>query len=97
MDILVNIAGVKGEQDWEAVYDVNLVKILHIVDIHLFSERSPHGPRDCLGSDVSGERWQGGSSYIPLIHLWCHLPGFPNESLIFRVKKLDVYQQPFVT
>ena len=27
MDILVNIAGVKGEQDWEAVYDVNLVKI----------------------------------------------------------------------
>ena len=24
-DILVNIAGVKGEQDWEAVYDVNLV------------------------------------------------------------------------
>ena len=25
MDILVNIAGVKGEQDWETVYDVNLV------------------------------------------------------------------------
>ena len=24
-NILVNIAGVKGEQDWEAVYDVNLV------------------------------------------------------------------------
>ena len=23
----MNIAGVKGEQDWEAVYDVNLVKI----------------------------------------------------------------------
>ena len=25
VDILVNIAGVKGEQDWETVYDVNLV------------------------------------------------------------------------
>ena len=24
-DILVNIAGVKGEEDWETLYDVNLV------------------------------------------------------------------------
>ena len=25
-DILVNIAGVKGEQDWETLYDTNLVR-----------------------------------------------------------------------
>ena len=27
-DILVNIAGVKGEQDWETLYDVNLVRVM---------------------------------------------------------------------
>lgn len=26
-DILVNIAGIKGEQDWEKMYDINVVII----------------------------------------------------------------------
>ena len=26
-DVAVNIAGIKGEQDWENIYDINLVKI----------------------------------------------------------------------
>ena len=28
-DILVNIAGVKGEDDWEAVYDINVKGVHH--------------------------------------------------------------------
>ena len=43
VDILVNIAGVKGEQDWETVYDVNLVRTFSN-GIHLFPERCSLGP-----------------------------------------------------
>ena len=34
-DILVNIAGVKGEEDWETVYDVNLKGVHHGVQTGL--------------------------------------------------------------
>ena len=67
MDILVNIAGVKGEQDWEAVYDVNLVKILSsIVEFTFFSQKGVHLGIETAWARMSVEKGGKGGRVISI-------------------------------
>ena len=59
VDILVNIAGVKGEQDWETVYDVNLVNPVSMEII--FSQKGVHLGLETAWARMSKEKGgQGG-------------------------------------
>ena len=52
-DILVNIAGVKGEEDWQTVYDVNLKGVHHGVETGLSKMSREAGGRGGVIVNVS--------------------------------------------
>lgn len=62
VDILVNIAGVKGEQDWEAVYDINLKGVHHGIETaiaNMSKEKGGRGGRVLSISSTCGVTCQG--------------------------------------
>jgi len=62
VDILVNIAGVKGEQDWETVYDVNLKGVhlgLETAWARMSREKGGEGGRVVSVSSTCGVTCQG--------------------------------------
>ena len=66
MDILVNIVGVKGEQDWEEVYDVNLVKILSSIVEFTFSQKGVHLGIETAWARMSVEKGGEGGRVISI-------------------------------
>jgi len=62
VDILVNIAGVKGEQDWEKVYDVNVKGVhmgLEVAMERMSKEKGGSGGRVVVVSSTCGVTCQG--------------------------------------
>jgi len=62
VDILVNIAGVKGEQDWEAVYDINLKGVhlgIETAWARMSKEKGGQGGRVVSVSSTCGVTCQG--------------------------------------
>ena len=57
----MNIAGVKGEQDWEAVYDINLVRWFFFLSKFIVSQKGVHLGIETAWARMSKEKGgQGG-------------------------------------
>ena len=100
----MNIAGVKGEQDWEAVYDINLVRCFVSLSKFIFSQKGVHLGIETAWARMSKEKGgQGGRvvSVSSTCGVTCQVRSMPGRFVtvnqLSTVAQGDMYATPAYT